>query len=64
MSAPTAGGGAGVPDPESSYNRSATLGTTGADNTPLRAAAGQGSPFLRAAAGHAGLSCSEPVWGS
>ena len=51
MSAPTAGGGAGVPDPESSYNRSATLGTTGADDTPLRAAAGQGSPFLRAAVG-------------
>ena len=51
MDALAAGDGAGVPDPESSYNRSATLGITGAGNTPLRAAAGQGSPFLRAAAG-------------
>eukprot|EP01045_Picozoa_sp_COSAG04_P018412 COSAG04_NODE_1702_length_5888_cov_2.061323_2_plen_84_part_00 len=48
MDAPAAGDGAGVPNPESSYNRSATLGITGADNTPLRAAAGQGSPFAGA----------------
>ena len=46
MDALAAGDGAGVPDPESSYNRSATLGITGAGNTPLRTAAGQGSPFL------------------
>ena len=48
MDALAAGDGAGVPDPESSYNRSATLGITGAGNTPLRAAAGQGSPFAGA----------------